>query len=670
MANAHRIRPVREIDPVWIQLSDLTRLAAKIWLPEDAQAEPVPAILEYIPYRRRDATAVRDSLTHPFIAARGYACVRVDLRGSGDSDGVLTGEYLPLELSDGVEVIAWLARQPWCTGKVGMIGNSWGGFNGLQIAALQPPELAAIITSCSTDDRYADDVHFMGGALLNENLRWASTMLAHNSRPPDPAVVGDEWRSKWLERLDKSGLWVADWLEHQRRDWFWQQGSVCENYAAIRCPVFAVGGWSDAYSNAIPRLISNLSAPCKALIGQWGHRYPHMALPGPPYGFLHEALRWWDKWLKGIETGIMDEPKLRIYVMDSILPRQRYEMLPGSWIAEDAWPPQSVKPRRFVLNRGELSAGPPQEAQLSLCSPQTVGQAAGKWCPYGINSDFPADQRDDDGGSLVFDTEALEEPLTVLGAPVVELEVLSDRAQAFVCVRMSDVHPGGAATRITYGLLNLTHRDGHEEPQPLEPGCRYRVRVQLNDTAWRVAAGHRLRVSVSTTYWPFVWPSPEPVTLTLVAGQSRLELPVRTGNGADARLPPLPPHELPEAARVTTLAPGHLTEEFVRNRADGSLVSRYDNDSGLLRHDAIGLDMRTVVRERFTIEPSDPLSARGECSWAVTLARSDWQVETRSHTIMTATPTTFLIEAQLEAFENGVQMFARSWRRAIPRDNT
>jgi uncharacterized protein len=235
---------------------------------------------------------------------------------------------------------------------------------------------------------------------------------------------------------------------------------------------------------------------------------------------------------------------------------------------------------------------------------------------------------------------------------------------------MSDVHPGGAATRITYGLLNLTHRDGHEEPQPLEPGRRYRVRVQLNDTAWRVAAGHRLRVSVSTTYWPFVWPSPEPVTLTLVAGQSRLELPVRTGNGADARLPPLLPHELPEAARVTTLAPGHLTEEFVRNRADGSLVSRYDNDSGLLRHDAIGLDMRTVVRERFTIEPSDPLSARGECSWAVTLARSDWQVETRSHTIMTATPTTFLIEAQLEAFENGVQMFARSWRRAIPRDNT
>jgi len=669
MTNPHRIRAIREVDPVWIPLSDHTRLAAKIWLPEDADAEPVPAILEYIPYRRRDATSVRDSFTHPFVAARGYACVRVDLRGSGDSDGVLAGEYLPTELSDGADVIQWLARQPWCTGKVGMFGNSWGGFNALQIAALQPPDLAAIITSCSTDDRYADDVHFMGGALLNENLRWASTMLAHNSRPPDPAIVGEDWRSRWLQRLDQSGLWLADWLEHQRRDWFWRQGSVCENYAAIRCPVFAIGGWSDAYSNAIPRLMANLSVPSKALIGQWGHRYPHIARPGPPYGFLHEALRWWDKWLKGIETGIMDEPRMRIYVVDSVPPRQRYETLPGSWIAEDAWPPQSVKPRSFVLNRGQLSERAEEEAALSVCSPQIVGQAAGKWCPYGINSDFPADQRDDDGGSLVFDTGVLGEPLTVLGAPVVELDLKSDKPQACVCVRMSDVHPDGAATRITYGLLNLSHRDGHVEPQPLEPGRRYRVRVPLNDTAWRIAAGHRLRISISTTYWPFVWPSPEPVTLTLAAGKSRLDLPVRVGVGADARLPALPPHELPEPIQVMTLEPGHLVEEFVRKRADGSLISRYDNDSGLLRYDAIGLDTRTVVRERFTILPNDPLSARGECAWTVAFARGEWHVDSRSHTVMTATAVEFLIEAELEAFENGVQVFARRWRRAIPRDN-
>ena len=217
-----------------------------MWLPVDAEASPVPAILEYLPYRRREGTAERDALTHPYVAGHGYACVRVDMRGSGDSEGVLTDEYLPLEQDDAVEVIAWLAAQPWCTGRVGMMGHSWGGFNALQVAARRPPALRAILTSCSTDDRYADDIHYMGGALLLDNLRWASTMFAHNSRPPDPAVVGDRWRELWLARLRGSGLWLDTWLRHQRRDAFWRQGSVCEDFSAIECPVFAVGGWLDA----------------------------------------------------------------------------------------------------------------------------------------------------------------------------------------------------------------------------------------------------------------------------------------------------------------------------------------------------------------------------------------------------------------------------------------
>ena len=204
-------RPVERRDPVWIPLKDGTRLAARLWLPVDAAARPVPAILEYLPYRRRDFTAERDALTHPYVAGHGYACVRVDMRGSGDSDGVLTDEYLPLEQDDAVEVIAWLAAQPWCTGRVGMIGHSWGGFNALQVAARRPPALGAIITSCSTDDRYRDDIHYMGGCLLLDNLRWASTMFAHNSRPPDPAVVGARWREMWLERLRGSGLWIDTW---------------------------------------------------------------------------------------------------------------------------------------------------------------------------------------------------------------------------------------------------------------------------------------------------------------------------------------------------------------------------------------------------------------------------------------------------------------------------
>ena len=238
-------KPVREIENAWIPLKDGTRLAARIWLPEDAETQPVPAIFEYLPYRKRDGTAERDQLTHPYYAGHGYACVRVDIRGSGESDGLLMDEYLKLEQDDALECLDWIAAQPWCTGKIGMIGISWGGFNGLQVAARRPKQLKAIVTIASTDDRYADDIHFMGGALLNDNLGWASTMFAYMSRPPDPALLGDRWRKVWLNRLENTVLLVDNWLRHQRRDAFWKHGSVCENYGDIECAVYAVGGWSD-----------------------------------------------------------------------------------------------------------------------------------------------------------------------------------------------------------------------------------------------------------------------------------------------------------------------------------------------------------------------------------------------------------------------------------------
>ena len=151
----------------------------------------MPAILEYIPYRKDDGTAARDALMHPWWAGHGYANVRVDQRGSGDSDGIILDEYTQQEHDDALEVLAWLAAQPWCTGKVGIIGKSWGGFNGLQIAARRPPELAGVISVASTDDRYATDIHYIGGALHGfQKQSWASTMLAYNARPPDPAVRG------------------------------------------------------------------------------------------------------------------------------------------------------------------------------------------------------------------------------------------------------------------------------------------------------------------------------------------------------------------------------------------------------------------------------------------------------------------------------------------------
>lgn len=231
---------VRRDDHVWIPLSDGTRLSARVWRPVSSDDVPVPAILEFIPYRLNDLTAQRDSIHHPYLAGHGYAGVRVDLRGSGNSDGILADEYLERELADGEEVLAWLADQPWCDGTTAMMGISWGGFNALQIAARRPPSLKAIATLSSTDDRYADDVHYMGGCLLSDNLSWASTMFAYNSCPPDPAVVGPRWRDMWRERLEHCEPWLVEWLRHQRRDDYWRHGSVCEDYAAVGCPVLAV----------------------------------------------------------------------------------------------------------------------------------------------------------------------------------------------------------------------------------------------------------------------------------------------------------------------------------------------------------------------------------------------------------------------------------------------
>jgi hypothetical protein len=661
-------RRIHEIANTWIPLKDGTRLAARIWLPDDAAADPVPGILEYIPYRKRDFTAARDALIHPYFAGHGYASVRVDIRGSGESEGVLTDEYLKLEQDDALEVIAWIAGQPWCTGAVGMMGNSWGGFNGLQVAARRPPALKAIITSCSTDDRYADDIHYMGGCLLNDNMKWASSMFAHNSRPPDPALVGTAWRDMWMQRLDGSGLWIDTWLRHQRRDAFWKHGSVCEDLAQIHCPVFAVGGWNDGYRNAIPRLLAGLKVPRLAWIGQWSHQYPHMATPGPGVGFLQEAVRWWDQWLRGRDSGIMNGPTLRAYMQDHAPPQARLDTIGGRWVAERGWPSPRAKSLRLHLNPGRLDSQAGRETALTIRSPQDVGLCAGKWCGHGLGPDLPTDQRQDDAGSLVFETAPLERRLELLGAPVVELELTADRPVAMVAVRLNDIAPDGAATRATYGLLNLTHRTSHEFPEPVNPGERMRVRIQLNDIGQALLPGHKLRIAISTSYWPIAWPAPEPVALTVYAGASFLDLPVRDPDPADAAVPPLPPAALPPALKMTELKAGQNTRRITRDVGRHESVVRTTEDSGTKRLDDIGLEIRACHDQRYTIKPDDPNAARAQVWWNVGMARGDWQVETRTDTVMTSTKTDFRIQAKLDAYEGERRVFARTWDSTIPRD--
>ncbi|HEY5597683.1 MAG TPA: CocE/NonD family hydrolase [Kiloniellales bacterium] len=663
-----------EIENLWIPMPDGCRIAARIWLPDMAVTTPVPAVLEYIPYRKRDFMRARDEPIHRYFANHGYAAVRVDIRGSGDSDGVLYDEYTQQEMDDAVAIIAWIAEQDWCSGAVGMMGISWGGFNSMQVAALRPPALKAIITLCSTDDRYADDAHYMGGCLLNENMQWGSILMTYGALPPDPVIVGARWRDMWRQRIDRLVPFPAVWMQHQTRDDYWKHGSVCEDLAAIECAVYAIGGWADGYSNAVPRLLNGLRCPKKGLIGPWAHVFPHDGVPGPAIGFLQEAVRWWDHWLRGAATGIMDEPAYRVWMQESIPPRPQYDERPGRWVAEAAWPSPRIQPHRLHLSPGRLERRRGPVKDMSIASPQTTGAVAGEWCAFGADGEMPVDQRPDDGRSLTFDGEPLNDRLEILGAPVLTLDIAADKPNAIVAVRLNDVAPDGTSAEVTYGLLNLTHRGGHETPLPLEPGAFYRVKVQVNDIAYAFPKGHRVRVAISTSYWPIAWPSPEISIITVRCGVSTLELPVRPPRQEDAALRPF---EEPESAPTTEhkklrQLPLRRVVEFDLTNSEATYTVHSDggefDGASLARIETIGMDLGYSLLRRHRISDTDPLSAQTEFEQRAIMRRADWSVRIESRTRLTATRDTFQFSADVEAFEGDDTFAKRKWQLTIPRN--
>ena len=664
---------VRVFENVWLPMRDGARLAARIWMPSDAEESPVPAILEYMPYRKRDFTRLRDEPLHHYFAGHGYAGIRLDVRGTGDSDGILKDEYLEQEQDDAVDAIEWITKQSWCSGNVGMLGLSWSGFNSLQVAARRPPALKAIITMCSTDDRYADDAHYKGGCLLNENLTWGSAFFSLNACPPDPEVCGEDWRDKWLQRLENNRPFPAVWMQHPNRDGYWKHGSVCEDYDAIECAVYAVGGWADGYVNAIPRLMAGLKAPKKALIGPWPHAFPHAATPGPRIGFFQEAVRWWDYWLKGEDNGIMDEPPMRAWMEEWVPPAPFHDERPGRWVAEDSWPSPRIEPRYWYLNVLSLGEHPDTEDRMRLISPQTTGLRGGDFYGFGADGDAPLDQRPDDGKSLVFDSDPLLETLEILGSPVVTLELTVDRPVANVIVRLNDVAPDGASGRVSFGVLNLTHRNGHEHPEPLEPGRRYRVAIRLNDIAYSFERGHTLRVAVSSTYWPMIWPAPEPVELAVITGASQLELPVRPPRPEDEELPAFEPPERGPRADHTPLEWAEAQRMIELDLTNEETVYTTFGDGGdfggaaLARIEDIDLTVGYTVRKTFRINEYEPLTARAELEQKTIFQRADWRIRIECRTALSADRENFRVEAVLEAYEGGETIFRREWDEAIPR---
>lgn len=661
---------VRELENVLIPLSDGTLLAARIWLPVNAEAQPVPAILEYLPYRKRDGTAIRDELTHPYFAGHGYACIRVDMRGNGESDGLMEDEYTPQEQTDALDVIDWIANQSWCSGHLGMMGISWGGFNSLQVAALRPDPLKAIITLCSTDDRYADDIHYKGGNMLLENLGWAATMLSFSAAVPDPALVGEKWRDIWKFRLDNMPLLAETWLDHQYRDAYWQHGSICENYADIEAAVYMISGWADSYINSIPRMMKELQSPKKALIGPWMHKYPHYATPDPAIGFLQEALRWWDYWLKGIETGIMNEPACTFYLQDGLPPAPKYAERPGKWVQTHGWPAShaEVEPISLTLGDQGLSLGAYLSQDKLIASPLTTGALQGEYIPLWFGADFPTDQRRDDGLSQVFDSEPYADGLDILGQPTLRATLSSHEDCGQLHVRLCDIAPDGESALITYGTLNLNLRDDPAVITPPTPGEPMDIHLALDLVGYRLPRGHRLRVALSSASFPLVWSPRKRADLTLKSGTPTIELPL-----SKAAYIPMP-FEPPESATpcpVETIRKGQPKRTISEDVGSGEVSVIVEDDMGDIQFLDHGLRVEQYAKEVYSSHPVDATRTRADIEWTYRASRAGekdhFAVSVFSRYHLHCDETTFYLKAEQHAYEGETLVSDRSWEREIPR---
>ncbi|GAA2748488.1 CocE/NonD family hydrolase [Kitasatospora cinereorecta] len=669
-----------------IPLPDGTRLHARVWRP--VSDTPVPALLEYLPDRLGDRTAQRDAERHPWYAGHGYASVRVDARGYGSSDGLPAlaagdppGEPFgepsgELESADGLAVIAWLAAQPWCTGRVGLLGLGEGAAGSLRLAEFAPPALGAVVAVCPVEGPYAPDSRHLGGALPAADLHARSAAaLALAALPPDPRDVGDDWRPRWRERLAAIEPPVHARLAHPARDAAAERNGPAKR-PGIRAAVLAVGGWADPGRDAVLDLIERLDAPVRGLIGPWPHQYPDQGRPpGPAIGFLQETLRWWDHWLKDRDTGVLAEPALRCWMNESVPPATSYVNRPGRWIGDDGWPSPDVREVHYGLDEALRTAGTPSDDRfVPVRSPQHTGVDAGPFRPRGGAADLPPDQRGEDGRSVCFDSGPLPEPVEVLGAAGLRLRLRSRGRRGQVAARLCDVAPDGASTLVTRGVLDLTaHQDGDRVVE-WRPGTVEDVDLELAAVAHAFPAGHRIRLALSSAYWPWVWPQPDSGGFEVDPGRSVLTLPVRH-LAADAGSAPISFDEPEQAAELAVQELEPLTarpeRQVVHDVAAGEWRLEVDPGSGARTHPD-GLVEEEHAVEAYAIRGDDPLSARARADRTVRLERPEigWDVTVQTRSEITCDAGHFTTRDHLRALEGGDVLFERHWERRFPRSAT
>jgi hypothetical protein len=663
----HEVRRVVQRVP----LRDGIELSIKLWLPDGADSpERTGVVLEAIPYRKDDESLLDDETRFAYYAGFGIAGARVDLRGSGTSTGMPQDEYSTIEQADLVEVVHWLAAQPWCNGSVGMMGISWSGFNALQVAARRPEPLKAIITVCSTDDRYDNDVHYSGGVPLAFYMNlWGSALHMQNMRPPMPDGIGDDWFAEWVSRLHSNQDSTSLWLSHPTRDAYWRQGSVCEDYPAIECAVLAVGGWADAYTDTVFRLLEHLDAPVQAILGPWGHTWPERPEPGPGIDFLAISVRWWRHWLCGEDNGVDLDPRVRAYVQDYTPSREDLAHRPGFWLAADDIDGIVHRQTWMLGDGGVLAADAIPGAPFSMRTDRVVGTDARHFLPMGVSTDLPPVQDHDDEGSSCFETAPLANPLVVLGRSALRLRVRSDSPSAQVFVRITDVDADGHSHLVARGGLNLAHRDGHapELVRAVTPGEWFEVDVPLKSTGYRFAPGHRMRVAISTHYWPWFWPSQDDATLEVDPAGSALLLPVLPDDA-----PVVSPIDLGEPVIAAPPSLDYLGEAVpyweVGTGVDGETVVRRGHRGERLTVLPSGWTFGTTRDENeYAWRVGDPESARMRKAVTQSYRWDGREAVISLESEMHGDRTSFTVTLRTSATLDGAPVFENESRRNIPR---
>ena len=626
-----RVRLERDVR---VRVSDGTVLSVDVYRPNGPGR--FPGLLEHIPYRKDDLRAMRDRGQNIELVRAGFACVRLDVRGTGSSGGVAADEYSEAEQRDGVEVVDWLAGQPWCSGAVGSWGKSYGGFSCIQLAMNRPPALRAIAPVYATDDRYTDDMHFDGGALCAFELtNYPIRMIAMNALPP-AAEAGSELA--WRGRIEETPAWVVSWLRHQQDGPYWRNGSLRPQYSRIEVPVFIVSGWRDGYRTAGLRMARNLGAPWQLLAGPWAHFSPDRGVPGPGYPFTSELIEFFQRHL-GRVADSHHRRRSVFFVGQYDPPSRPHVTVSGDWWSSDGWPDG--------VDTTTLSLGGPAVAPASIA----VGLATGNWCPPPPEHGQFLDQRIDEARSALFTGDELVEPVGLLGTAVARFSARHRHGRVIAVAKLIDLAPDGSSQFVSRGAVNTElSREGE-------------ISVPLMATGWRFLPGHRIRVAVAVNDWPCLWPLPTLAPL-VVTSPVTLELP---GLPQDAE-PFSPGSDLRPVDWTGATSRGRPSRwEIVSDVMNGEVGVRAFDEAEFAFPDE---GLRTVESHRYWAfaRDDDPLSAWTRGATRIVVDRPGLRSEARADGLFRATADEFLCDLTLDVLANGQPFARRRWRERVRRE--